>query len=82
MQSYEVIVSLKKEVLDPEGRAIKETLVRLGFHSVQDIQVSKRFVVNLKEGASEEEAAKIAEEFLVNSVSEEFVLRKLQVEAQ
>lgn len=76
---FEVIVQLKKEVLDPEGRAIQETLERLGEKSVMSVTVSKRYVLGIDgslQGA-EELAKRIAKDYLANPVSETFQVRKL-----
>ena len=76
---FEVVVELKGEVLDVQGRAIRETLTRLGNKSVADVKVGKRFVLNLDgtESDATAQAERIAKEFLVNPVSETFRLRKL-----
>ena len=77
-QKYEIIVQLKKEVLDPEGRAIQETLARLGFRALKAVEVSKRYVVELAatEDAPQAAAERIAREFLANPVSETFQVRR------
>lgn len=77
--NYEVTVQLKKEVLDPEGRAIQETLGRLGFRALKAVTVSKRYVLEIEEGGEQgqELADKIAREFLANPVSETFQVRRL-----
>lgn len=79
--TYEIIVQLKKEVLDPEGRAIQETLGRLGFDALKGVTVSKRYVLELEEQANSKDgqatAEKIAKEFLANPVSQTFQIRKL-----
>ena len=46
---YEVVVQLKKEILDPEGRAINSSLGQEGFSGLTGVRVSKRFVLNFKE---------------------------------
>ncbi len=77
--NFEVIVKLKKEVLDPEGRAIQETLTRLGEKSVKTVTVSKRYVLEV-EGSSlsaEELVGRVAKEYLANPVSETYEVRKL-----
>lgn len=76
---FEVVVELKGEVLDAEGRAIKETLQRQSYQTVKDVKVSRRFVVTVEgtEAAGKEAVEKIAREFLANPVSEIFSLRKL-----
>ena len=76
---FEVLVALKKEVLDTQGRAIKETLNRLGHNELVDVHVSKRFVIDI-EGTDAEAFKKaefLAKEHLANPVSETFVVRKL-----
>lgn len=77
--SYEVIVQLKKEVLDPEGRAIHETLGRLGFHALKGVTVSKRYVLDLEGSPAEGQALaeRIAKEFLANPVSETYQIKRL-----
>ena len=72
---YEVVVELKKDVLDPEGRAIEESLGRLG-HPVKNLRVSKRYVFEL-EADNEELARTLAAKHLANPVSQVFELRKL-----
>lgn len=78
---FEVLVQLKKEVLDPEGRAIQETLSRLGHDCVKSVVVSKRFVLEIdptKTKKSGEDVAKeIAKEFLANPVSQTVTVKKL-----
>jgi phosphoribosylformylglycinamidine synthase len=79
---YEVLVQLKKEVLDPEGRAIQETLSRLGHDSVKSVVVSKRFVLEIDPSKSkksgEEVVRELAKEFLANPVSQTVTIKKLQ----
>jgi phosphoribosylformylglycinamidine synthase len=77
--NFEVIVQLKKEVLDPEGRAIQETLDRLGFRALKGVSVSKRYVLDLDDGDGQAagRAETIAREYLANPVSETFTVRKL-----
>jgi phosphoribosylformylglycinamidine synthase PurS subunit len=73
---YEIFVEPKPDVLDPEARAIGESLRRLGFPQIQQVQVSKRFVLTLSE-ANDKIAEKIVAEHLANPVTEQFTLRKL-----
>ena len=77
MQEFEVTVQLKPEVLDPEGRAIRETLSRVGVDGIEDVAVTKRYVLRLRDGAPADLAEKVASEYLANPVSETFVVRKL-----
>ncbi len=76
---YEVIVELKQEVLDPAGRAIHQTLNRLGHGEVKGLRVAKRFVLTLddKTPSPDQFAMKIAKEFLANPVSEVPTVKRL-----
>lgn len=76
---YEVLVQLKGEVLDPEGRAIQETLKAQGITGVSNVQVAKRYLLNIPGDATKAEqiAKTIAERYLANPVAQTFVVRKL-----
>lgn len=77
--TYEIIVQLKAEVLDPEGRAIQETLTRLGFDALKAVTVAKRYTLDLDAQPAEADGLvqKIARDYLANPVSETFQVRKL-----
>jgi len=76
---YEVVVELKEEVLDTQGRAIQQTLARLGSTQLKAVKVSKRFLLDLDgdEASNLELVQKLAAEHLANSVAETFQCRKL-----
>lgn len=79
---FEVIVQPKEEVLDPQARAIRKSLTGLGFSQLKDLQVSKRFVLTIDAGSSDEameQAQKIAENHLANPVAERYLVRKVPV---
>ena len=68
----EVRVYPKESVLDPQGKAIASALQRLG-HSVSDVRAGKIFFVDVETSnrqTAEEEARKMAEELLANTVIE------------
>lgn len=77
--SFEIIVQLKREVLDPEGRAIQETLGRLGFDALKGVTVAKRYVVDIDGSSTTAQglAEQIAREYLANPVSETYQIRQL-----
>jgi phosphoribosylformylglycinamidine synthase PurS subunit len=76
---YEVVVELKEEVLDTQGRAIQQALARLGSTQLKAVKVSKRFLLELEghEANNLELVQKLAAEHLANPVSETFKCRKL-----
>lgn len=77
--NFEVIVELKPEVLDTQGRAIKEALNRLGHSELKSVKVQKRFVVEIADNAKDPEALiqQLANEHLANSVAETYLARRL-----
>jgi phosphoribosylformylglycinamidine synthase len=75
MKAY-VYVSLKKTVLDPQGKTIQSALNKMGFKGLQEVRQGKYFELDLNGGLSrteaEAEVARIAREVLTNPVIEEF----------
>ncbi len=70
-----IIVTIKKEVLDPQGNVIQQTLKNMGFKSIKSVRQGKYFDIEINE-TNKEEAKKIAEELckklLANLVIEEY----------
>jgi len=75
MKAY-VYVSLKKTVLDPQGKTIHSALKKMGYRGVNDVRQGKYFEVTLGDGVGREEAQaeveRIAREVLTNPVIEEY----------
>ena len=75
MKAY-VYVSLKKSVLDPQGKTIHGALKKMGYKGLEDVRQGKYFELTLNGGLSrtevEAEVARIAGEVLTNPVIEEF----------
>jgi len=70
-----IIVTIKKEVLDPQGNVIQQTLKNMGFKSIKSVRQGKYFDIEINE-TNKEEAKKIAEDLckklLANLVIEEY----------
>jgi phosphoribosylformylglycinamidine synthase len=75
MKAY-VYVSLKKSVLDPQGKTIQGALSKMGYKGLQDVRQGKYFEISLNGGLSKDQAQseveRIAREVLTNPVIEEF----------
>ena len=71
-----VYVSLKKSVLDPQGKTIQIALKKMGYKGLDDVRQGKCFELTLDGGLSRQEAEaqveKLAREVLTNPVIEEF----------
>lgn len=75
MKAY-VYVSLKKTVLDPQGKTIHGALKKMGYKGVGDVRQGKFFEIALDGGLSQDaakaEVERMAREVLTNPVIEEF----------
>ena len=68
-------ISLKDGVLDPEGQAIETSLSNLGFNDFQNVRIGKQIVIELNcntEAEAREEATKMCEKLLANTVIEDY----------
>jgi phosphoribosylformylglycinamidine synthase len=75
MKAY-VYVSLKKSVLDPQGKTIHGALKKMGYRGIEDLRQGKYFEITLDNGINRDEAQaevdRIAREVLTNPVIEEY----------
>jgi phosphoribosylformylglycinamidine synthase PurS subunit len=75
MKAY-VYVSLKKGVLDPQGKTIQGALKKMGYKGLAEVRQGKYFELTLDGGLSrpevEAQVARMAHEVLTNPVIEEF----------
>jgi phosphoribosylformylglycinamidine synthase len=80
---YVVDVMPKREILDPQGKAVLGALPRLGFDGVVDVRQGKRFEVEVEGVASDATLAEVrqmAETLLSNPVIEDFEVSLSPVE--
>ena len=70
-------VTLKKDVLDPQGKVVSQTLKNMGYDSIVNVRQGKYFDIELNEN-DKEKAKKIAEEIckklLTNVVIEDYTI--------
>ncbi len=74
----EARVKLKKEVLDPQGEAIRRVLAGLGYHEVQQVRVGKLMLLDVEGDDREAVRQRVEEacrELLANPVIEDFEVR-------
>ena len=72
-----VLVRLKREVLDPQGDAVRRALGTLGFDGVRDVRVGKLIEIDLVTRAKPgpeltERLKKMSDELLANPVIEDY----------
>ena len=73
-------ITLKKDVLDPQGSVIANSLKSLGFDGVQDVRQGKYIEIDLNE-TDEKKSHNIIEDMckklLVNLIIEEYKIKKI-----
>ena len=70
-----VIVTLKNGVLDPQGKAIQQTLNGMNFSNVNEVRQGKFFEINVKESNEEkakEQVEEMCKKLLANLVIEDY----------
>jgi phosphoribosylformylglycinamidine synthase PurS subunit len=74
-----VYVTLKRTVLDAQGKTVTDALRRMDYKGVADVRQGKYFLLTLEESLDESaqrrEVERIAREVLTNPVIEEFTFR-------
>lgn len=70
-----VYVTLKKGVLDPQGKAVMGALKSMDFNEVQDVRIGKFMELELSGSSKKEEEARLkemCERLLANTVIENY----------
>ena len=72
---FKINISLKSGVLDPEGKAIENALIRKGYQEVKNVKVGRLITLNI-EGSDKSSAygrvSQMCEDMLANNVIENF----------
>jgi phosphoribosylformylglycinamidine synthase subunit PurS len=70
-----VIITLKKDVLDPQGKVIHQTLDGMGFEGINEVRQGKYFEIDTNKSDKKKAEAKVEEmckKLLANLVIEDF----------
>jgi phosphoribosylformylglycinamidine synthase subunit PurS len=70
-----IIITLKKDVLDPQGKVIHQTLDGMGFNDINEVRQGKYFEIDIKENdkkVAEEKVEEMCKKLLANLVIEDF----------
>jgi phosphoribosylformylglycinamidine synthase PurS subunit len=81
---YVVEVMPKPEILDPQGKAVRGALPRLGFEGVLDVRQGKRFEIEVDGEATDTRLAEVeqmAQTLLSNPVIEDYAVRVVETVA-
>jgi len=70
-----VIVTLKKEVLDPQGNTVQQTLKNMGYNNISQVRQGKFFEIEIDSNDIEKtkkEVVEICNNLLANTVIEDY----------
>ena len=77
---FSVTVTLKKDVLDPQGKVVQDTLVNMGMSNLKSIRQGKHFEIEINENDQPKAEKKINEmckKLLVNLIIEDYQINKI-----
>jgi|TARA_B100000780_G_scaffold237488_1_gene178593 phosphoribosylformylglycinamidine synthase PurS subunit len=76
---FSVKVTLKKDVLDPQGKVVQQTLQNMGMLSLKSLRQGKYFEIDVNENDENKAKIKIEDmckKLLVNLIIEDFEISK------
>ena len=77
---FSVTVTLKKDVLDPQGNVVQNTLTNLGMNNLKSIRQGKYFEIEIDtndESKAEESIDKMCKKLLANLIIEDYTVKKI-----
>ncbi len=77
---FSVTVTLKKDVLDPQGKVVENTLKNMGMVDLKSIRQGKHFEIEVDENNLTEAEIKVNEmckKLLVNLIIEDYKISKI-----
>ena len=77
---FSVTVTLKKDVLDPQGKVVQNTLINMGMNNLKSIRQGKHFEIEVDEIEKETAEKKVNEmckKLLVNQIIEDYKINKI-----
>ena len=77
---FSVTVTLKKEVLDPQGKVVQNTLVDMGMNNLKSIRQGKYFEIEVNENdeiGAKKKIDEMCKKLLVNLIIEDYKISKI-----
>ena len=75
-----VIITLKKDVLDPQGKVVQNTLKNLGMDSLKSVRQGKYFEIEIDDKdkvKSEQKIDEMCKKLLANLIIEDYKINKI-----
>tara|TARA_B100000212_G_scaffold23795_1_gene15830 strand:- start:758 stop:997 length:240 start_codon:yes stop_codon:yes gene_type:complete len=77
---FSVTVILKKDVLDPQGKVVQNTLMNLGMDNLKSIRQGKFFEIEIDEknqDIAQQRVDEMCKKLLVNLIIEEYKISRI-----
>ena len=77
---FSVTVTLKKDVLDPQGKVVENTLVSMGMSNLKSIRQGKYFQIEVDDNdhlTAEKKVDEMCKKLLVNLIIEDYKISKI-----
>ena len=77
---FSVTVTLKKDVLDPQGKVVQNTLIDMGMNNLKSIRQGKHFEIEVNENdqaSAEKKVDEMCKKLLVNLIIEDYKINKI-----
>ena len=77
---FSITVTLKKDVLDQQGKVVHNTLLNMGMDSLKNVRQGKHFEIEIEENnqaAAEKKIDEICKKLLVNLIIEDYKISKI-----
>ena len=74
------VITLKKDVLDPQGKVVLNTLVNMGMNNLKSIRQGKHFEIEVNENDqvhAEKKVDEMCKKLLVNLIIEDYKINKI-----
>ena len=77
---FSVTVTLKKDVLDPQGKVVQNTLLNLGMDNLKNVRQGKYFELEVNDNdqvQAEKKVDDMCKKLLVNLIIEDYKINKI-----
>ena len=77
---FSVTVTLKKDVLDPQGKVVENTLVNMGMGDLKNVRQGKYFQIEVDDSdqiTAEKKVDEMCKKILVNLIIEDYKITKI-----
>ena len=78
---FAVTVTLKEDVLDPQGKVVGQTLKNMGIKNLNQIRQGKFFEIDMNESdalKAESQIKEMCKKLLANQIIEDFKIKKAE----